>query len=105
MRRTLGSLLSPADQRLALSRYVHRYTREHVPAWAHKTRGGVYQVQFASDADWLSNTTFPVRKDGSLAARGDCNSYPTWPDSPKELPAGVRYRGYTEARTLFTIDV
>lgn len=94
MRYTLGSLLSPADQRTALTRYVHRYTRDHVPAWAKKSNGTVYQVQFASDMDWLSNTTFPVRKDGSLAARGACNSHPTWPDSPDTLPAGVRYRGY-----------
>jgi len=88
----LGIDLSPADQRRALARYAHRFTKEHKPAWANEAAGGgnmrwpgwpVYPVQFASDRDWLENTRFPVRENGTLAARGDCYSCPTWPDHPE----------------------
>lgn len=81
-RKTLGSLLHSADKAAVLARYTYRYTREHVPAWATKPRpdGTSYPIQFDSDADWLSNTLFPVNKNGRLRDNGDCESYPTWPD-------------------------
>lgn len=77
-----GAELSPELRRAALARYVHRFTAEHVPAWARQPRpdGTPYPVQFASDADWLANTDFPVTKAGQLAERpSDCRSRPTWP--------------------------
>lgn len=81
-----GTDLNPVTQREALSRFVHRFTRDHKPRWAQKPMpdGSPYPVQFASDADWLANTTFRVRKDGGLDSRtGFCASSPTWPDNPE----------------------
>lgn len=73
-----GMSLAPATRREALARYVHRYTRRHVPAWA---RGTNYKPQFADDADWLANTDFPVTKSGRLANHPEgCRSRPTWPE-------------------------
>jgi hypothetical protein len=77
-----GLTLSPALQREALTRYVHRFTGEHAPAWARSPRpcGRPYPVQFRDDRDWLANTDFPVTKAGELSAwPGDCRSRPTWP--------------------------
>lgn len=79
-----GTDLSPECQRYALAVYVHRFTRDHVPAWARSPRsdGTAYPVQFASDADWLANTLFQVTGTGRLkrALGADCYSRPTWPD-------------------------
>jgi hypothetical protein len=83
-----GTDLSPLQRRIALAQYVHRYTLEHKPAWANKPREvtddqgrvtqAAYAPLFASDADWLANTLFNVKKDGTLA-QADCWSSPTWP--------------------------
>ena len=78
-----GKDLPPALQREALRSYVHRFTGEHVPAWARHPRpdGRAYPLQFASDAEWLANTRFPVTKAGRLAKRPSiCESRPTWPN-------------------------
>lgn len=78
-----GLALSPALQREALARYVHRFTRDHVPAWAKQPQpdGRSYPVHFDSDSEWLAKTYFPVTARGKLAARpGNCQSHPTWPD-------------------------
>ncbi len=97
----LGSALSLQAQREALSRYVHRFTRTHVPAWARKPmpNGSAYPVQFDSDADWLANTYFRVTARGQLVAysdmRGDCQSYPTWPDNPELRGRRERLMGVT----------
>lgn len=80
----LGSELCTEDQSYVLRAYVHRYTKEHVPGWATKAGGGLYPVQFASDAEWLKNTRFRVRKGGRLDERVRvCESAPTWPDNPE----------------------
>ena len=81
-----GDKLSAAAQSDALRRFVHRYTREHVPDWARKPRpcGGSYPVQFDSDADWLTHSLFQVRNDGGLSDSASyCQSFPTWPDNPE----------------------
>ena len=78
-----GAALPVHLQREVLRRYVHRFTRDHVPAWTRDTRpnGKPYRVQFASDADWLANTDFPVTKAGAIAdLPAHCNSRPTWPE-------------------------
>lgn len=85
-----GDCLPERLRRDALAAYLHRFTREHVPLWSRKPmpNGDAYQVQFASDSEWLANTLFPVtaRKDGSLGdhTRGHCQSFPTWPDGVPE---------------------
>lgn len=80
---SLGSRLSLDDQKEVLSRYCHRYTRDHKPQWAKRPRtdGSNYPVQFASDQEWLANTEFAVTKTGRLDRSVDfCDSRPTWPD-------------------------
>lgn len=88
-----GDLLPDRLQRDALAAYLHRFTRDHFPLWARKPMpdGGAYPCQFASDAEWLANTMFPVtvRKGGKLGdhTRGHSRSYPTWPDGkPESMP-------------------
>lgn len=86
-----GAQLPARLQSQAKARYVHRFTADHKPAWAAKPmpNGNAYPVQFASDADWLANTDFPVTKRGKLAYRpSDCYSRPTWPHNP-ELRKGA----------------
>lgn len=81
-----GDKLSYELQREVLSKYVHRYTREHVPSWARKEwkDGKPYPVQFDSDRDWLANTFFSVTTSGRLSRREKhCRSNPTWPDNPE----------------------
>ncbi len=81
-----GTQLSANDQRHVLSAYTHRFTREHVPAWAKETRpdGSAYPVQFDSDQEWLANTQFHVTASGDLDKRvNHCHSTPTWPDNPE----------------------
>lgn len=80
----LGVELCNADRIKALRAYVHRYTRDHKPNWAHgrKKDGLIYEVQFASDREWLDTTEFPVNKRGRLID-GPCISHPTWPDRNK----------------------
>jgi hypothetical protein len=70
----------------ATSRYVHRYTMEHVPAWARARpcdHGGTetryYAPQFRSDREWYDNTTFPGEP-GHLGGRKYCyTTGQTWP--------------------------
>lgn len=87
-----GSDLPPALQREALRRWVHRFTKDHVPAWARDPMpdGRPYPVQFASDADWLANTVFSLTASGRFSERDRyCRSTPTWPDNP-DLRDGER---------------
>lgn len=73
-----GSELPLHAQKEVLQRFVHRYTKDHIPNWARDTD---YAVQFASDADWLANTCFYINADGSLDGRHRyCESHPTWPE-------------------------
>jgi len=81
-----GDHLSPRLQSRVKARYVHRFTREHKPAWAKQEwrDGKPYPLQFDSDADWLAHTEFPVTIKGELADRPThCYSTPTWPDNPE----------------------
>jgi len=73
----------------ACAQFVHRYTMDHVPAWALKhpdaqrngdpVRPGWYAPQFASDREWYENTKFKGEP-GYLGVAGDCyTSGQTWP--------------------------
>lgn len=71
----------------AKRKYVHRFTMEHVPAWALKDPGNpradgkpcFYAPQYRTDREWYDNTTFP----GEAGHDGDeCHCYAsgqTWP--------------------------
>ncbi len=86
MKKLLGSSLRPEVQRAALARFVHRYTGQHKSAWASRQRhnGEPYPLQFKDDADWLANTIFVIKGDGTLNNRSSsCASYPTWPNNPE----------------------
>lgn len=86
MKTKLGSELSQLQQAYVKAAFVHRFTKEHKPAWAKEPwKGGKpYPVQFASDADWLAHTRFAVSGAGSLNLKSQfCESSPTWPDNPE----------------------
>lgn len=80
-----GTDLPQSLRREALARYVHRFTRDHVPAWSRQEwkDGLTYPVQFGSDSDWLAHTTFPLSKDGKRLLDAPCCSTPTWPENPE----------------------
>lgn len=81
-----GTQLHYQDREHVLAAYVHRFTREHKPAWANKPmpNGKPYPVQFDSDLDWLEHTDFAIRKNGRLDMRvKSCFCSPTWPDNPE----------------------
>lgn len=65
----------------AKAQYPHRYTMEHVPAWALKQRddGKYFAPQYRSDAEWYENTIFPGEP-GVHGNRKFCESNNcTWP--------------------------
>lgn len=85
-RQVRGTSLRPDVQRAVRHVFVHRYTRDHRARWACQPRpdGTPYPVQFDSDVDWLANTLFWIKADGTLDHRYDhCESNPTWPDNPE----------------------
>lgn len=64
----------------ARAQFVHRFTLEHVPAWARQQRedGTFYAPQFATDREWYDNTLF--HGESELADRHHCHTgAPTWP--------------------------
>lgn len=86
MKQVKGSDLRPEVQRDALNRFVHRYTGDHKPAWANRIWKDLkpYPLQFKDDTDWLANTLFWVKADGTLSNRHSfCYSSPTWPNNPE----------------------
>lgn len=71
----------------AKSKYVHRFTMEHVPSWARKPcvdekTGEVvfyYAPQYRSDAEWYENTIFPGEV-GHYGTKNECHiNNQTWP--------------------------
>lgn len=61
--------------------YVHRFTMDHIPAWATKTRadGHFYAPQYASDREWYDKTAFPGEPD-HIGRITDCYSRnASWP--------------------------
>jgi hypothetical protein len=63
----------------AKAQYVHRYTMEHVPAWARTPCNGMfYAPQYRSDKEWYDSTVFPG--EGPEAGKDHCySSGQTWP--------------------------
>lgn len=61
--------------------YVHRFTMEHVPAWAASERpGGTYYApQYRSDREWYDCTKFPGEKGLPGNSRHCESGKPTWP--------------------------
>ena len=78
----MSRVISLAD---ACARYPHRFTMEHVPAWAYASMqdGRFYAPQYRSDREWYENTQFPgeIRDGLSLPKRSPhCHSTgQTWP--------------------------
>jgi len=95
-----GNQLTPSVQLQAQRLFVYRFTGDHTPNWVTMARAGgkEYPLQFANDADWLANTRFGVKKDGTLSKRVRyCESRPTWPNNP-ELRLPSPYSVITERR-------
>ena len=65
----------------AKSRYPHRYTMEHRPAWAAQQcgNGKYYAPQFRTDLEWYENTTFPGEGCLPKADKHCETSGQTWP--------------------------
>lgn len=65
----------------AKRRYVHRFTMEHVPAWARKVRedGTYYAPQYRSDREWYENTVFPPQHPLGKRCRDCYSTGQTWP--------------------------
>jgi hypothetical protein len=65
----------------ACQRYIHRYTMEHIPAWArHPFAGKYYAPQFRSDREWYDSTLFPGEIGNPHACAEDCfTTGQTWP--------------------------
>lgn len=66
----------------ATARYVHRFTMEHVPAWASVQRadGTYYAPHFRTDREWYENTKFPGEPGYIDTGDGSCyTSGQTWP--------------------------
>ena len=73
----------------AKAMYVHRFTMEHVPAWARYPRidGTFYAPQYITDQEWYDNTVFPPDE---RCYKTDCYSRnPSWPLG-KSLPGTYR---------------
>ena len=53
--------MKPMTFEQAKAAYVHRYTMEHVPAWARRPapNGKFYAPQFRTDREWFEATLFP----------------------------------------------
>lgn len=65
----------------ACSMYVHRFTMDHVPAWARMRRpdGTYYAPQYESDREWYLKTFFPG-EEGHIGPNDFCYSTnPSWP--------------------------
>lgn len=66
----------------ATSRFVHRYTMEHVPHWAHNPspRGKYYAPQYRTDQEWYENSSFPGDSDWIDIGQDHCHSAnQSWP--------------------------
>lgn len=65
----------------AKARYVHRFTCEHVPAWATvpAPNGRYYAPQYATDREWYNKTAFKGEP-AWLGLTNECTSLkPSWP--------------------------
>src|SRR5215467_8274189 len=65
----------------ATPRYIHRFTCDHVPAWAllRRVDGTFYAPQYASDRQWYDHTKFNGEA-GYFGVANDCYSTgQTWP--------------------------
>lgn len=61
--------------------YVHRFTCDHVPAWAMRARpdGRFYAPHYASDSEWYGATIFPGERHLSRRSRHCQSDGQTWP--------------------------
>jgi hypothetical protein len=64
----------------AKDQYVHRYTMEHIPAWARKPVNGKYYAPgYRTDQEWYEKTVFPGEQ-GHPRKEDHCMSgEPSWP--------------------------
>ena len=70
----------PITLEQARTRYVHRYTMEHVPQWARAAapNGKHYAPQFKTDREWYEKTLFAG--ESKMANKNSCHtSGQSWP--------------------------
>jgi len=65
----------------AKARYSHRFTCEHVPAWAREPRpdGRFYAPQYETCRQWYEATRFPGEPGLHGNSRHCLSGSPTWP--------------------------
>jgi hypothetical protein len=82
MNATATEIRRPITLATARAQYVHRFTLEHVPAWAYKPcegNGRYYAPQYRTDAEWYERTSFPG-ENGVPRREDHCESTgATWP--------------------------
>ncbi len=67
-----GTELHAIDRNRVLDQYMHRMTVESCERWpdvAAYMRSNGYRMPTRTDAEWLKNTFFEVRKDGRIDER------------------------------------
>jgi hypothetical protein len=74
-----GNQLHPDDRAHVLRAYVHRMTAEAQQQWpehAAYMKANGWRMPTTSDAEWLKQTRFAVRRDGRLDKRYQhCNPF------------------------------
>lgn len=72
--------MRPLTLEEAKTRYIHRYTMDHVPTWARAraANGKFYAPHFRSDQEWYEHTLF--KGESELATSKYCYTFgQTWP--------------------------
>lgn len=78
---TKRPLKRPLTLEQAKARYPHRFTMEHVPAWAADKRpdGNYYAPQYETDQEWYERTLFPGEGHVRITEDHCTSNNPTWP--------------------------
>ena len=69
----------------AQAQYPHRFTLEHVPAWAklRAPNGRFYAPQYRTDSEWFALTRFPTdRRERYCTSSGQTWPMGLWLDQP-----------------------
>jgi hypothetical protein len=79
--RAIAAVERPLSFDEARRRYPHRFTMQHVPAWARQPcgNGRFYAPQYRSDAEWYARTLFPGEGDVSGSSKYCQSGEPSWP--------------------------
>ena len=95
--------MRPISFNRARNTYIHRYTLDHIPAWAREPHkpGIWYAPQYASDREWYEHTLFPgeggIERDSKFCS----STRQTWPcgnwlnSEPPAYPGVAMWESYS----------